>query len=159
MARKKSRKSDFRCRYNLLVNDWDVRIHFNNEIYQRLFDDDEFVERIYMEMSGKLISTTSKKCNANIAATIDISPNDFWYQRDRLRDDLKFIGSMSVERADSEIYQEDTICFRVSVPTKSYENMKDYLSYKGNAYVTLYGTELFYRRGEVYSLEFGKQNV
>ncbi|GJM16107.1 MAG: hypothetical protein DHS20C13_14340 [Thermodesulfobacteriota bacterium] len=144
------------CKYILTINDWHVKILFNDDAYQRIFDDSEFEERISMEMTGRLISTTSKKCKDNMAATIDIKPNELWYQRDRLREDLHAIGNIYIERADSEFYQEDTICFWITVPTKSYENMKDYLSYKGKAQLNLVGTELLYRKGEIYSLEFCK---
>ena len=109
-----------------------------------------------MELTGRLISTTSKKCKDNMAASVDMKPSELWYQRDRLREDLHSIGSISIERSDSELYLEDTICFWISVPIKSYENMKDYLSFKGKAQITLVGTELSYRRGEIYSFEFGK---
>ena len=156
MTRKSAKKEDLRCRYTLLVNDWDVKINFNDEIYQRLFDGSKFQERISMELTGQLISTTSKKCKENMAAIIDTKANELWYQKDRIREDLHTIGNICIERADSEFYQEDTIFFWVSVPTKSYENMKDYLSYKGNASITIIGTELSYKRGEIYSLEFGK---
>lgn len=128
-------------------------------MYQQFFDDRKFEERISMKMTGKVISTTSKKCKASMSAIFEIKPNKDWYERDRISEDLNTIGIINLEKADSEIYQEDTICFWASVPTKSFEYMKDYLTYCRKAKITLHGTETHYRKGEIYSLEFGELNT
>ena len=48
------------------------------------------------------------------------------------------------------------MCFWMSVPTKSFELIKDYISYSGKGNFTIMGTELSYRKGDIYSFEFGK---
>lgn len=61
---------------------------------------------------------------------------------------------MNLEKADYEIYQEDTMCFLTSVPSKFFELIKNYITYSGKRTFTIMGTELSYRKGEIYSLEF-----
>jgi hypothetical protein len=63
------------CKYILSVKGWSINIKFNDEMYQQFFDDRKFEERISMTMTGKVISTTSKKCKAKMAATFEIKPN------------------------------------------------------------------------------------
>lgn len=157
VANKRNRKDDPSQRYTLLLSDWDVRIQFNDQIYQRIFNDREFEERIAIEMTGHLVSTTSKKCKDSMAGIVSVRPSDAWYDRDMLRDDLDGIGSIEIMRADNEFYFEDTIRFYINVPTKSFDNMKEYISLKGQASITLIGTELSYRKGDIVSFEFGKK--
>ncbi|HBN22616.1 MAG TPA: hypothetical protein DD412_05200 [Holosporales bacterium] len=91
-----------------------------------------------------------------MAAEIVIHLSDVWYNRQRLRDDLHKIGRMQVERVNSYSYKEKTLCFIVNIPTKSYENIRGYMTYKGKASVLLVGTELHWRKGDIYYISFGK---
>lgn len=157
MAKSKKSNEQARHNYEIEVNDWYAKILFNDAIYQSVLDDREFEERISIDMLGRINSTTSKRCKENMAAIITMSPNESWYNRERIREDLHTIGYINIEKADSDIYEEDTICFWVSVPTKSFDLMKDYISYRKMAKFIFVGTELSYRKGEIYSLEFGKE--
>lgn len=155
MAKSKKLKVEVRNKYVIEVHDWHPKIIFNDALYQSVLDDREFEERISIDLSGKLESTTSKKCQKDIATLLTLSPSDHWYERDIIREDLHTIGYMNLEKADNKIYQEDTICFWMSLPTKSFELIKDYISYSGMEEFTIMGTELSYRKGEIYSFQFG----
>ena len=154
MTNKKKLTKVDRFKYEIIVNEWHPEILFNDAMYQSVLDDREFEERISIIMIGNLKSTTSKKCKKVVASTITLSPNDNWYNRDMIREDLHTIGYMNLERADTEIYQEDTICFWVSIPTKSFELIKHFVSYSGKGRFTIMGTDLSYRKGDIYSLRF-----
>ena len=146
---------DHQYRYDVSVKDWYVNIQFNDYVYLNLFDREEFEEYIYMVLEGRISSTMSKKCKKDMAAKVAIHSGDYWYDKSRLRDDVRTIGNMDIEKANLYTDKEDTLYFRVSVPTKSYENIKDYLIYKGKALISLVGTELYRRKGEIYYLGFG----
>jgi hypothetical protein len=63
-----------------------------------------------------------------------------------------------VQKADGDFYKEDVLYFGVSIPAKSYENIGDYMTYKGRASVLIIGTELHWRRGDIYYINFGKRH-
>lgn len=154
MPRRTNRNKHQQYRYCVCVFDWFVDIDFNEYAYINPFDVDQFEERIKMIMLGKLISTDSKKCAKDMSAKVIIHPSDIWYRKNELRKDLSAIGDMEIIKAKSGIEKVDTLYFRISVPTKSYENMKDYIVYKGKALVTVVGTDLFRRKGNIYYLGF-----
>lgn len=145
-------------RYEVSVMDWYVNVTFNDYAYINVFDREEFEESFYMVLEGRISSTMSKKCKKGMAAKVIIHSGDFWYDKHMLRDDVHTIGNMDIQKANPYTDKEDTLYFRVSVPTKSYENIKDYLTYKGKALISLVGTELHWRKGEIYYLSFGKQS-
>jgi len=68
-----------------------------------------------------------------MASKLIIRPSNLWYERERLRDDLHIMGNTEIIKAGSLGNEEDTLYFWVNVPTKSYENIKDYLIYMGKA--------------------------
>ena|SRR3990167_3672587 len=156
MARRKRRNSKHQYRYDVSVMDWYVNVSFNDYAYINVLDREEFEERFYMVLEGRLISTTSKKCKRHMLAEVVIDSGDFWYNKHMLRKDVHTIGYMEIEKSNSYTHKEDTLYFRVSVPTKSYENIRDYLTYKGKALISLIGTELYWRKGEIYYLGFEK---
>jgi len=158
LARRKRRNMKHQYLYEVSVMDWYVHVTFNDYAYINLFDRGEFEESIYMVLEGRTSSTMSKKCKKAMMAKVIIHPGDFWYDKHRLRDDMHAIGHMDIQKANSYSDKEDTIYFRVSVPTKSYENIRDYLTYKGEGLVRLVGTELYWRKGEIYYLSFGKES-
>lgn len=92
-----------------------------------------------------------------MAARIVIETRDFTQIRNTHTEETKAIGYMQIEKADSEIYMEDTLYVWFVVPKDSYENMKDYLAFNGKAEISVTGTDLHYRKGKVYSLHFGKE--
>jgi len=160
MAKRKrfsQRQDALQCRYSILIYDWHIKVIFNDYMYQKVFNSDEFEERINLELEGRVTSTTSKKCKDNMAARIIVESRDFSHAKNTHNEGLHAIGYVEIEKADSEFYMEDTLYVWFIVPKDSYENMKDYLAYKGNAMISLTGTELHYRKGKVYSLEFGKE--
>ena len=97
MAKSKKSKIEIRYKYEIKVYDWNPKIIFNDALYQSVLDDREFEERISIDMSGKLKSTTSKKCQNDMTTVITLSPGDHWYNRDRIREDLHTIGYMNIE--------------------------------------------------------------
>jgi len=155
--RRGKRSYDNKYSYDVLVMDWHVNVSFNDYAYINLFDSEEFEERIIMILEGLVSATSSKKCKGEMAAKVIIHPSDFWYDKQMLRDDLHTIGNMEIRKADLYVEKGDTIYFRVSVPNKSYDNMKDYLTYKGGALVRLVGTELYRRKGDIFYIGFEKQ--
>lgn len=159
MSRRKKRNKEQRCRYEVSVIDWYVNVSFNDYAYFRSLDLEEFKERFYMVLEGRIISTMSKKCKRYMAAKVNIHSSDIWYNKHMLKEDLHTIGDMEIQKADACLYKEDTLCFWVSVPTKSYENMRDYLTYKGRALVSFIGTDLHWRKGEIYYIDFRKLSV
>lgn len=146
------------CKYSISIHDWHIQVIFNDHLYKKIFETGEFEERISLELEGKVTSTTSKKCKENFPTKIVIEPRDFTQVRNTHTEETIAIGYMEIEKADSELYMEDTLKFWFIVPKDSYENMKDYLAYRGNAMISITGTELNYRKGKVYSLEFGKEH-
>ncbi|MEE9215224.1 MAG: hypothetical protein V3U54_10600 [Thermodesulfobacteriota bacterium] len=156
MARRKRRKTDQQCIYDISVDDWSVCVRFNDYAYINVFDREEFEEHICMILEGCITSTTSKKLKKILASRVILHPGDFWYEKEKLRDDLHIIGNAAIMKANTFDDKEDTLYFWVNVPTKTYENIKDYLIYKGKAKICLVGTELFRRKGEIRYLGFEK---
>jgi len=156
MVRQKGRNTKNRHRYVVSVMDWYVNVSFNDYDFIRLIDGEEFEESIYVVLEGRITSTTSKKCKRYMQAKVSIHSSDVWYNKEMLRDEQHTIGKMEIVKAYSCLEKEDTLYIRVSVPMKSYENIRDYLTYKGKALISLIGTELNWRKGEIYTLEFGK---
>ena len=158
LARRKRINKDHQYRYDVCVKDWYVNVQFNDYAYLNLFDREEYEEYIYMVLEGRISSTMSKKCKKDMPAKVVIHSGDFWYDKSRLRDDVHTIGNMDIQKANPYTDKEDALYFRVSVPTKSYENIRGYLTYKGKALISLVGTELYRRKGEIYYLGFGKES-
>jgi len=157
MAKRRKINMDNHCRYEISVNDWSVSVSFNDYAYFNI-SEEEFEESIHMILEGSISSTTSKKCSKVSKARLIIYYGDFWYEKDRLKKDLHTIGHMEIQKSDPELdlVKEDILYFWLSIPTKSYENIKDYLIYKSKAQVTILGTELFRRKGDVYYFRFEK---
>jgi len=159
MTRRKKRKTDQQCIYELSVDDWSVSVRFNDYAYINIFDRDEFEEDIYMVLKGHITpTTTSKKLKKIVASKVNIRSSVVWYDKQKLRDDLHIIGHSEIMRAETFDEKEDTLYFYVNIPTQSYDNIKDYLIYKGKAKVTIVGSELFRRRGEVRYMSFEKES-
>lgn len=158
MARRKRRNMKNQYLYDVSVMDWYVHVAFNDYAYINLFDRGEFEESIYMVLEGRLSSTMSRRCKKGMMAEVILHPGDFWYEKHRLRDYMHTIGNMDIQKADSYSHKVDTIYFRVSVPTKSHENIRDYLTYKGKGLIRIVGTELHWRKGEIYYLSFEKES-
>lgn len=156
MAWRKRRNSEHQYRYDVSVIDWHVNVSFNDYAYINVPDQKEFEESFYMVLEGRVISTTSKKCKRHMLAEVVIDPGDFWYNKHMLKKDVHTIGYMEIQRPSSYVCNEVKLYLRVSVPTKSYENIKDFMTYKGKALVSIIGTELHWRKGEIYALDFRK---
>lgn len=158
MDGRKSRNPENNYIYEVSITDWYVNVSFNDYAYINLFDSGEFEERIYMVLEGRITSTMSKKCKKDMAGAVILHPSDFWYNKHGLREDMHTIGDMEIQKANSYSFKEDILYFRVGLPTKSYENIRDYMTYKGKALVTIVGTDLYYRKGDIYYLGFGKES-
>lgn len=156
VTKRRRRNYENEYRYEVSVRDWYVNVEFNDYAYINVIDRGEFEESFYIVLEGRVSSTMSKKCKKNMAAEVIIHPSDVWYNRQRIREDVHTIGDAQVQKADGNYYKEDVLFFRVSVPTKSYENIRDYMTYNGKATVLLAGTELHWRRGDIYYMSFGK---
>ena len=142
--------------YYISVLDWSVRVEFNDYAYLNARDSVEFEESIYMVLGGQLISTRSKKCKKNMATRVAIHSQEHWPSRTDSNKELRAIGSFTLMKADPEIYPEDTLTSWVMVPPKSYVNIQNYLTYKGKAKITIMGTDLFYRNGDIFYFRFEK---
>lgn len=90
-------------------------------------------------------------------AKVILHLNDFWYSNIRNEDDTHAIGDMEIIQKRSGIEKENTLYFRLSIPTKTYENIRAHMSCKDRAMVTLVGTDLYRRKGEIYFLRFEKE--
>ena len=119
--------------YEISVEDWSVSVRFNDYCYISFPDTEEFEESISMILERRIISTSSKKLKKIVASKVNIRSSDVWYDKQRLRDDLHIIEHAQITRAETFDDKEDTLYFYVNVPTQSYENIKDYLIYKGKA--------------------------
>ena len=157
MPRHKRRNENQKYRYFVSVFDWSVNVNFNDYAYINLFDCGEFEERIFMILEGSISSTSSKKIRNDMPAKVMLHLNDFWYSNIRNEDDTPAIGDMEIIQKRSGIEKEDTLYVRLSVPTKTYENIRAYMSCKDRALVTLVGTDLYWRKGEIYFLRFEKE--
>jgi hypothetical protein len=156
---RKRRNPKTQYRYEVAVRDWSVSVNFNDYAYVNLFDCGEFEERIFMILEGAISSTSSKKISNDMPAKVILHPSDFWYSDTRMPDDKHAIGDMEIIQKRSGIEKEDTLYFRLSIPTKSYENIRAYMSYRDRAVVTLVGTDLFRRKGEIYFLGFERESL
>lgn len=110
-----------------------------------------------MILEGSISSTSSKKIRNDMPARVILHPSDFWYSNTRMPDDKHAIGNMEIIQKRLGIEKEDTLYFRLTIPTKSYENIRAYMSCKDRAMVTLVGTDLYRRKGEIYFLRFEKE--
>ena len=156
---RKRRNPKTQYRYEVAVRDWSVNVNFNDYAYVNLFDCGEFEERIFMILEGSISSTSSKKISNDMPAKVILHSSDFWYSDNRIPDDKHTIGDMEIIQKRSGIEKEDTLYVRLSVPTKSYENIRAYMSYKDRAVVTLVGTDFYWRKGEIYFLRFERESL
>lgn len=78
MGRRQNQKKEVQHKYEILVNDWNAEVLFNDLVYQSVLDDREFEERISIDMLGRINSTTSKKCKESMTAIRTVSPSNSW---------------------------------------------------------------------------------
>lgn len=60
--KRRRRNYEHEYRYEVSVTDWHVNVSFNDYAYINVLDREEFEERFYMVLEGRISSTMSKKC-------------------------------------------------------------------------------------------------
>lgn len=156
MAKRRKRNYEQEYLYHVSVLDWSVRVEFNDYAYINAQDNAEFEESIYMVLECRLTDTNSKKCEKNMAVRFAIHEKEHWPNQQYDKKELRPIGAMTKMKAEPEIYPEETLSCWVVVPPKSYNNIQNYLSYKGQAKVMFMGSDLSYRKGHIYYFDFLK---
>lgn len=156
---RKRRNPKTQHKYEVAVRGWSVNVNFNDYAYRNLFDCGEFEERIFMILEGHISSTSSKKIRKDMPAKVILHSSDYWYSHNRIPDDKHTIGDMEIIQKRSGIEKEDTLYVRLSIPPKSYENIRAYMSYRNGAVVTLVGTDFYWRKGEIHFLRFERESL
>jgi hypothetical protein len=127
--------------------------------------DVEFEESVSIILNGHLVdaSRDQKKLSRGLLASLRIYGNDSLYEargRYSIDKDDRTIGKMVYQRFFETEKKGHFLSARIYIPTKSYETVLAYLTYKGKACVSLSGTELQkteYRgvlRSDIYYIHF-----
>lgn len=156
--------------YEMLIDDWGIDVKFNHYASMCAWESDrEFEESISIVLQGHLVNTnrTHKKLKRGLFVSLRIYANDSLYQsrgQYLIDKDDRTIGRMSYQRFFEKKKKGHFLNASIYIPTKSYETVLAYLTYKGEAYISLSGTELQkteYRgvlRSDIYYIQFRGQD-
>ena len=151
--------------YELFISDWTINVEFNHYASICAWESDqEFEESISIILKGHLVDTNKKhkKLKKGLFASLRIYRNDSLYEsrgQYSIDNDDRTIGQMAYHRFFEREKKGHFLNASIYLPTKSYETVLGYLTYKGKACVSLSGTELQkteYRgvlRSEIYYIQ------
>ena len=134
--------------YDISITDWTIDVEFNRYASICSFESDvEFEESFSIMLKGYLVDTGSvhKKLEHGLLASLRIYGNDSLYKsrgRYSINEDDRTIGTMVYQRFFEREKKGHFLNASVYIPTKSYETVLAYLTYKGKACISLSGTEL-----------------
>ncbi len=131
-----------------------MNVSFNDYAYINIFDMQQFEEKIYMVIEGEIIDSDSKKLKTGQESQIVLHPAEYWDNRMNIREDTETIGDIAMVKQQYDDISKNVLMFRMSVPVKSYENIRAYLTYKQRGEMHIIGTDLKYRKGEIYYFRF-----
>ncbi len=134
--------------YYIFIDDWTIDVEFNR--YASLFageDDREFEESSSLILNGHLFEDyrEHKKLKKGLFTSLHIVGNDDLYEKRHLfsvDENDRRIGRMSYQRFFVREKKGHFLNAWIYIPTKSYETLLAYLTYKGKACVSLSGTDL-----------------
>lgn len=134
--------------YDIFINDWTIEVEFNH--YASLFareSDVEFEESVGITLNGHLVGAhrEHKKLTTGLLASLRIYGDDSLYAargQYSIDESDRRIGRMVYQRFFESEKKGHFLNASISIPTRSYETLLAYLSYKGKACVSLSGTDL-----------------
>ena len=150
MAGKRRRRPDQEYRYEVEITSWDARVVFNEYAYINLFNREPFAERYYIKLNGSLRVTSSKKIKKGLPAEIVLHPTTEWEKPPALDHDSP-IGDLVIES------KPKAILARISIPMRSYELIRSYLTYSAKGRVELVGTDIDRRNANIFYIGFDSQ--
>lgn len=158
--------------YDIFVDDWTIDVEFNR--YASMFareSDREFEESYSIILNGHIVDTSSgehKKLQKGLFASLCLYGNDSIYDsrgQFGIDEDQRTIGRMSYQRFFEREKKGHFLNASIYIPTKSYETVLAYLTYKGKACISLSGTDLQkteFRgvlRSDIYYIHFRGENA
>ncbi len=156
MAKRLRRDPARQFLYEIVVSDWQAEASFNDYAYINIFDHEQFEETIRLELTGVIsyCSTTKLKKGCQRVKVL-LFPSDHWYHRNQIAEGAEVIGEIKLTKLpEDENTKDKTLLIKVSLPTKSYENIRSYLSYKGTGVVEVVGQEINRGEADIYYFRF-----
>lgn len=133
--------------YQVYVTEWTIDVEFNHYASRWPYESDvEFEESCSIILNGHLIDTSSDntKLNTGLIVSFRIYANDSLYDsRGQYSIDQadRTIGRMVYQRFFETEKKGHFLSASIYIPTKSYETVLAYLTYKGKVCVSLTGTD------------------
>lgn len=134
--------------YDAYITDWAIDVEFNHYASMCPWESDvEFEESCSVILNGHLLDTSSdnKKLNKGLLVSLRIYGNDSIYNsrgQYSIDQDDRTIGRMAYQRFFETEKKGYFLSAGIYIPTKSYETLLAYLTYKGKACVSLTGIDL-----------------
>ena len=153
MPTKRRNKPGRECRYQISVQDWRAHVTFNDYADANLFDQLPYEEIYYMILDGTLTETDSKKIKPGTPAEI-VLHHGTYSRHLKPEEELRPIGYIEITNRIVNDEKEKCLLFRIIIPEKSFEHIRAYLSYRAIGEITIVGTDLKYRQGDAYYIQF-----
>lgn len=150
MAGKRRRKPDHEYIYEVDITSWDANIAFNEYAYINIFDREPFTEKIYITLNGAVSLTTSKKIKKGMDAQVVLHPTNSWEKYNWDERELP-VGDFIIQN------NPELLIARISIPIRSYELIRSYLTYKAQGRIELVGTEINRRNAEIFYVGFNSK--
>ncbi|MFA7275879.1 MAG: hypothetical protein WC043_03650 [Pseudobdellovibrionaceae bacterium] len=156
MAKRLKRDPARQFLYEIAVNNWQIDASFNDFAYINIFDREQFEETIRLEMTGVISYCSTKKLKkGQQKVKVLLFPSDHWYHRNQIVEGAEVIGEIKLTKLPEDEHTKDrTLLVKVSLPIKSYENIRSYLSYKGTGVVEVVGQEINRGEADIYYFKF-----
>lgn len=152
--------------YYLFIDDWSIDVEFNRyaSIFAREYDR-EFEASSSLILNGHLFinDREHKKLKKGLFTSLHIVGDDDLYEKKgmySIDENDRTIGRMSYQRFFEREKKGHFLNAWIYIPTKSYETVLAYMTYKGKACVSLSGTDLQKTeirgvlRSEIYYIHF-----
>ncbi|SEG03332.1 hypothetical protein [Marinobacterium lutimaris] len=140
--------------YAVSITGWGAYVCFNEYAWINILDTEPYHDRYYICLHGSLVTATTKKVKTGQKVTVAVHPADFKeFNVDRYG--VEPIGDMEITTmANDEGKKEKILVFRVSVPETSFNHIRAAMTGNHTATVSMTGTDLYYRKGQIFHLAF-----
>jgi hypothetical protein len=140
--------------YEVSATSWSTYVYFNEYAWINIFDTEPYHDRYYMCLHGSVIKAITKKVKTGQKVKFAIHPADF-KDLNVNRYGLEPIGDMEISTMkNNEGKKEKILVFRVSVPETSFCHIRSAMTGNHTATVSMTGTDLYYRKGQIFHLTF-----
>lgn len=150
---RRKRKYENEVFYEIAIESWEAHVSFNDYLYMNIFDSAPHEEKIYICLNGHHASTRSKKVKKGKPCRVVLHPSDYW-DKPHHEEAEDSIGDMIIYREPIRGTNKDYLMARVSIPFRSYELIRSYLTYKASGTIRVVGTEMIKRKGTVFQISF-----